>query len=324
MTKLQLDLPIVFLRIAWMKDYKGITDTDIPKGAGSYVAQNKTGEEIHNFLAQDGKYYGFARIHGGANINITKLGASKEANHINNVTVVFFATNPTYRSQYIVGWYKNATLFKSLQKVKHGNGDIQNYVTSCKVADGKLLPLKERNYEVTGPGQTNLWYPQAYLKNDQLKKLLTYLNESSSKRKPEPKPARGRGWLIDAELRKKIEVAAMDATADWFEQKGFEISDVHKENKGWDLEASKDKITLHLEVKGTQNNFNGIEVTANEYKNIKKKSKSFRLCIVSNALDKKKQQTDVFYFKDNVWVDDNDQLLSIDEVVSARINLKNN
>lgn len=322
MSNIEINTPIVFLRIAWMKDYEGVTDTDIPKGAGSYVAKNKTGEEIYNYLAKGGKYYGFARIHGGANINITKLGASKDATQINNVTVVFFATNPTYRSQYIVGWYKNATLFKKLQKVTRASGVTQDYVTSCNVADGKLLPIKERNYEVTGPGQTNLWYPNSYLSKDELKKLLTYLNNPSAKPRPEPKPSRGRGWLRDAELRKKIEVAAMDATADWFEQKGFKISDVHKDNKGWDLEASKGNITLQLEVKGTQGGFNGVEVTANEYKNIKKKSKSFRLCVVSNAIDKKNQQTDVFFYKDNAWVNDKNQDLTIEEVVSARVKLK--
>ena len=32
-----------------MKDYKGITDVDIPLNGGSYVTKNSNGGEVYNF-----------------------------------------------------------------------------------------------------------------------------------------------------------------------------------------------------------------------------------------------------------------------------------
>ena len=98
--------PIIFFRIAWMENYNGVTSNDIPKGAGSYVTENKNGGEVYNFTNRNGMYYGFVRIQGDKTINLTKLGASKYDTEINGVTVVFFAKNPIDGGQWIVGWYR--------------------------------------------------------------------------------------------------------------------------------------------------------------------------------------------------------------------------
>src|SRR5688572_15899646 len=112
--------PIIFLRTAWMIHYKGVTKFDKPYGAGSYVKENKDGGEVENFLPVKNRYYGFARIANAKNLRIERLGASQDDNQIKNVTVVYFATNPFTGGQYVVGWYDNATLFRTVQTIHEG------------------------------------------------------------------------------------------------------------------------------------------------------------------------------------------------------------
>lgn len=315
--------PIIFLRIAWMENYQGVTKIDIPKGAGSYVEENEDGGEVFNFVKNKGYYYGYARIQKGRNIDLTNLGAPTGATELKGATVVFFATDPVYRSQYIVGWYENATLYNNLHETPEKNrGDWGYYLTKCKTSDGTLLKVEERTEEVEGPGQTNLWYPENYLSANKLNRLRNYLNNPHAEPKRKGIKHNARGWQIDAELRKKIEVAAMDAVADYFEFRGFSIDDVHKKNKGWDLEATKGNKTFHLEVKGTQNDFSTIELTPNEYSQMNANSQTFRLCIVSNALNNKKLQVITFYYDGTYWVNVKKQRLNFEKITSARVSLK--
>lgn len=93
-----------------MIHYGGVTHMGKPSGAGSYVKENEDGGEVANFYPIRGNYYGYVRIRKNHDLRIERLGASPQAEAIRNVTVVFFATNPVTRGQYVVGWYDQATL----------------------------------------------------------------------------------------------------------------------------------------------------------------------------------------------------------------------
>lgn len=56
---------------------------------------------------------------------------------------------------------------------------------------------------------------------------------------------------------------------------------------------------------------------------VKSNSKSFKLYIVSNALDKKKQLIDVFYSKGKDWINDVNKLVIFYTATSARNSQKN-
>ena len=58
-----------------------------------------------------------------------------------------------------------------------------------------------------------------------------------------------------------------------------------KDNRGWDLEASKDGETLKLEVKGHLGNVIQFELTPNEYSKLKEFNKAYRVCVVRSALN---------------------------------------
>ena len=75
----------------------------------------------------------------------------------------------------------------------------------------------------------------------------------------------------------------MDLAWQHFERLGYVLSDVSKQNLGWDLEARSGSQTLQIEVKGLSNTVPAIELTPNEYRVFKKCSLSYRLFIVTNA-----------------------------------------
>jgi len=59
---------------------------------------------------------------------------------------------------------------------------------------------------------------------------------------------------------------------------------VESENKGWDLEASKGRSRLYVEVKGTAKAAICFELTPNEYRRLKENAERYRVCVVCDAL----------------------------------------
>lgn len=127
---------------------------------------------------------------------------------------------------------------------------------------------------------------------------------------------------MDAEKRKAIEIAAMDATERWFAAKGFIVRYVHKENLGWDMEAKSGNVKLKLEVKGTSGALNTIELTPNEY-NESGLHADYHICIAEHALDPKKVRLHIFRLdrQDHCWRADTGKKLAIMPVTSARLQL---
>jgi hypothetical protein len=91
----------------------------------------------------------------------------------------------------------------------------------------------------------------------------------------------------DQERKARIEKAAIRACCDYFENIGYNVKSVEKENLGWDLEATSDNSQLQLciEVKGLSGNDFFVELTPNEYKFFRKQRDNYRLAVVTRALD---------------------------------------
>jgi hypothetical protein len=310
----------IFLRIAWMKHYKGVTGDDIPVGAGSYVTEHDDGGEVSNFYRVRGRYYGYARIQGEKSLRLERLGASKTDKELTDVTVVFFAKNPYTKGQYIVGWYKHATLFKYLQFL----GDEQRqrhpeHLTFTATGNAYLVPDQDRLFEVPdesgGPGQSNAWYVEEYHVKGYLREVVKYLDD------PENyvfrKAGRGSGWQRDVERRQKIEFAAMKTVAEYFERRNYIVIYRHTENLGWDMEATSGKQTLLLEVKGLSGDLIAVDFTPNEFENCKRNRRNYRICVVSQVL-KSNQQLNIFFNETGKWVNQNGGMLIANVRQSAR------
>lgn len=167
---------LLVCNIAYMKEYRGITDDDyVVGGAGQFTTENHDGGEKENFLPhEDGITYGFVETgytsgeHTG-DINYARKieinGFSKRfenSDYATNVRVVFIAKGPDNK-HIVVGWYENATVYREKQR---NNGRF-GYNITCNNNDAHLIPEQERIFAYPKKnedgshnfGQSNVSYP---------------------------------------------------------------------------------------------------------------------------------------------------------------------
>ena len=316
---------IIFFNIGWMDFYQGIQNDSIT-GGGKHVQTTGWGHEILNFKKYRNKNYGNVRVSG--QIKLHKLGANKEDDQIDGVTVVWTATDPVSSGTYIIGWYKNATVYKEEQEPPESSNrfygdELVIYRTVAKADDCALLPRDERVVRIPrgkgGMGQSNIWY--ADNNPSFVKSILKYINygvlPSLSKSQKKVKSINPR--QTDPFKKQKVEKAAVKEVIKHYEKLGYEITSVELENVGWDLTAQREKTTLKLEVKGLSGKEVVVELTPNEYANLKMDLENYRLCIVTDALAEPILRIFTYSHESGIWRSEDGMRLGFEEKISARI-----
>ena len=175
--------PIIFARVADMKYYKGITETDKPENGGSYVNDTGRAHECYNFdpIIQKGEDYekclGFCMMSGGKHgvnqLHIEKIvgcEVCKKEESCEGVTVVFVSKSNRAKSMRVVGFYKNATVYRYPHFMDFPNGYEQMYWFEAKKEDCVVLPYSTRfssgqwfvpnstARDEFGMGRSQVWY----------------------------------------------------------------------------------------------------------------------------------------------------------------------
>ena len=174
---------ILFCNIAYMKNYKGITDDDKPSFGGSYVDETGDAQEKFNFesfkLNEEICCLGFVetKISKGKKdrnkLHIEKIrnaNIDENVSILNDVLVVWCARSKTYNHTMVVGWYKDATVTKEYRTIESKDNIMQEYFMSAKKENCVLLPENIRS-KITqwkvprrggnisfGFGQANVWF----------------------------------------------------------------------------------------------------------------------------------------------------------------------
>lgn len=179
--------PLLVLNVGWMERYKGLEDDHLSDG-GAYVGEHGWGGEIFNFLPFEGFMYGFVQPPGRKEvpynsriIRIERLGASRKALFVDGVLVAWAARKPG-GGTYLVGWYRDAVVFRQWQKPQQGSkrefrGKPLGYYVRAREEDCILLVPVERTLSVPrardpenlgkgGIGQANLWFADSGKQND--------------------------------------------------------------------------------------------------------------------------------------------------------------
>lgn len=168
-------MKILYCRIGFMESYNGISNSDFLKSGGSYN-DNNIGHEVYNFSSYQGKFYGFVQPVANT-INIDKITGVTKCDFVDDVLVIFVAKRESY-GQVIVGWYKNATIYRKLQTVDNSIMDFRelktHFLYNIYSDDVTLiLPIDKRTKCVVGMGQSNVWFG-----NDEVNDItLNYINE---------------------------------------------------------------------------------------------------------------------------------------------------
>jgi hypothetical protein len=291
-----LNIPIIFLRIGWMHRYQGQTSADRIAGGGAFVKEHGYGHEIFNFQVFEGRVYGYVQPpksgyneQTGPGFNIDRLGASSTDDRISGVLAIWVATAP-HGGSFIVGWYRNATIYRYWQRPptgsgrRHGENELGYFVTAAS-EDATLLPPDERVFRLPrgsgGMGQANVWYADSEEQHRQLRAgVLRYVETGSPPLAPSSPDHSGVPRQVDPLRRQEVERVAVLRTTEYFTGLGYVVDSVEGDNVGWDLEAvhpSRPSV-LRLEVKGLSGRDVQVDLTPNEYANMCHYRDAYRLC----------------------------------------------
>ena len=163
----------LFCNIAWMKNYAGRDPNDPPLGGGDFPRrEGYCGEECNFVPGDDGYAYGHFETIKGENdrqVCIERLGVSKSDDFVDGVTVVWTAPKEGYDPRTVVGWFRNARVYRDRQLFngdfpshQHENDEITSFRVRARIEDVVLLKPKQRTMNLQRgrgwSGQASWWY----------------------------------------------------------------------------------------------------------------------------------------------------------------------
>lgn len=185
---------VIIFNITGMELYNGLENGDDVFLGGEYVKRNRTGGEIYNFQDYNGYCYGYVSTKSGT-IRIDRIdNISKDSDKIENVLVIWTAKLSINQTNVIVGWYKNAEVYKNEHSQYQFPGVGRSLFYNCKAKseDCFLLPMSERKFIIErakdkgtgmGLGQSNVWFADSdYGRKIFLPQLLEYIDSYSGER----------------------------------------------------------------------------------------------------------------------------------------------
>jgi hypothetical protein len=320
--------PILYVNMAWMKEYRGHTAED-PVHGGNFSWLKREGRssadahEQFNFLPLEGRV--FAYVPGSPTPNINKLGAKSSQKEVGGVLVAFMARDPGDGATKIVGCFHNATVYRGMEFIQRRAGiDVQSPI-SASSSNAVVLPISVRSVVVPhwrraesaggGYGQSALWYGAEEVDHS-VRQLLAKTSKTGGferRRTPKRGPRQP-----DVAKRLAVEAAAMKAALEYFDG----ARDVSEECYGWDLEADGLDSDILIEVKGLSGSDVNVELTPNEYDKMWLYRDRFILFVLTNALGPSPRISIFRHQPDGesrgVWVSATGEHLNVFEMVSAR------
>jgi hypothetical protein len=313
-----------------MTAYEGLVgQPDRIVGGGKWVREHKDGGETCNFIeCDDGYVYGHVETIKGEidrPIEIGMLGARPGAKFVDHVDVIWTATDPKRKGRWVVGWYRDARVYRYREKFDKAPSsqhrlerNKESFRIRARASNSVLIPLKQRNISLGRGkgwiGQANWWFPEKQ-SNAAIRHFVDKMRERLDLG-PQLTLDRGNGshggrWGGNSDPLRNAEVerAAILKVREHFAD--FRVKSVEKDNLGWDLEA-RPKGTgaaLRLEVKGLFGRELKVGLTPREFRAFKAHMEGgmpqYRLCVVTGALSHKARLV-VFRFdtEKRRWVDD--------------------
>jgi hypothetical protein len=165
---------LLFCNIGWMARYQGLArQEDRIVGGGRHVKEHGRGFEVCNFLpCDDGNIYGHVEVskkEEDQNLNINRLSASKPDKSVKGVTVVWTATHPREGGRRVIGWYREAEVFRTRQffprrpSGQHRADGLPSFRIRALCQNACLLPIDERKLTLLHKpgwlGQKPYWFP---------------------------------------------------------------------------------------------------------------------------------------------------------------------
>ena len=184
-----------------MEKYAGLTDFDTPKDGGTW----DTKHEVCNFANVDGRCHGFVYQTNMGPIDIERIGADPSADRIDDATVVWTAKHANFGTV-VVGWYKNATIYRDIRNVAnsplHVENNVGQFYAECAFDDAVLLPELKRTFPIPrgkeGMGQHLIWYADTERGTQTKHELASYIGKFIDVRDHEATQIDGMGGGVNS------------------------------------------------------------------------------------------------------------------------------
>lgn len=220
-------MKILFCNIVWMKKYQGITDNDKPKYCGAYVSEQAAGADIFNFSEYNGKCYGYVMNEGDLvfpdHLAGTFETVSDQDCTTGGVLVVWCAFKDKNTAR-IVGWYKNALLYREEQyQPSFTNPEYElDYFFAARSGECYLLPESQRTFKIEraakagkgkGFGHSDIWLADSpYAQNELIPEVVKYIESYDGPRV---------NFVLTEEMIDALPQEAASETREDLIQKGF-------------------------------------------------------------------------------------------------------
>lgn len=322
--------PIIYFNIGWMKHYGGSDADDPTIGGHEWLADHKHGLECFNFLpTKAGELQGYRPPGTRDRVNIDRLGARPGDDFIKGVLVVWLAREPGSGKTLVVGWYRDATVYREARFGRFRlEGMPSEYSVAASKADAVLVPVGARSFQVSssrtapgeGFGQKPTWYGSPTVD----KRVWAYVNGwGNAKKQAEPNLGNRPPRNNDPELRRRVEKAAVRHARKYYEAKYGKgcVESVEPYGRGWDLEVRSGDTEWLVEVKGLLNAGLTCELTPNEYEKMCSPEHCARyvVYVVNNALAEEPEVPvpSIFTWTGESWRSEDGRELQVSEKVGA-------
>lgn len=143
---------IIICKTAWMQEYNGITNGDIPFNyfENTYKSNLEYTGEIYNFQEFNGKCYGYIQSYGNNYIENYFKSLFEDKTILKGYTIVWCAFDTNEKLK-IVGWYKDASIYRNhryLVDFFPQDSDDNGYDCSASSENVFLIPSENRKFEL--------------------------------------------------------------------------------------------------------------------------------------------------------------------------------
>jgi len=156
--------PIIFFRVVWLDTYRGLED-DLYQVIHNSLPADYPGFDVYNFMPtgtheqpNEQYYIDHFGLH-YEKLKLAKIGVQEELIKADHQTIALVSYNPVDEQQYLVGWYKKATIYMKTQETEDLDGNVIQYQATAPIdKSSRLLPIKNRTFRIRHGEGSDMWH----------------------------------------------------------------------------------------------------------------------------------------------------------------------
>lgn len=172
---------VLLLNIPFYEKYSGIEDNSLHTYNKFFQEKKGNNPELYNFQDYNGNCYGYVSVKNGI-VNLSEINFKNDETLLfKNCLVVWVSKCSNSNNYQLIGWYKNADIFKYLQKkISYPTVGRDLYFNiKTKSENAFLLNLEDRNYILNLCFENNSNILIKNINEPDIKNIVNFINSYS-------------------------------------------------------------------------------------------------------------------------------------------------